>query len=1280
DALSDNTAPFESDVYTWTNAFTSSSTIAVTLHLTAGAGGGTRVELIQPLVDTTDPTASDDTGSIGNDWKSTAQTVTLSPADGGSGVAAVHYTTDGSTPTTGSPSGTTIALNASGVYTIKYLAIDNVGNASDVQTGSTQIRIDLDDPANSFTATSVSPAGTAFVSGTDVWYRGGAPGGSFALQNNLTDAHSGPASTAFPALAQAEWTKSGETVTTPYVSSAFTRTAAASGSFTYIVTGTDVAGNAAATTLTFREDSTAPATGDNYGSIGSTWYSTPQTLTLTPDDGAGSGVGATFHSLDGGANYTPGSSVTLSATGVYNVTFYSVDNVGNAETPPRTVGPIRIDATAPTNSISVVGTSPAGSAFLSGTTLFYSGAAAGSFQLQNALPALDSGPFGTTFGAVSAPNWTPKAPETVTTPAGGPYTSSAFSWTAGTADFALTATGEDNAGNTTDTVLTVTDDSTPPLVSDDTASITDAWRNTNATVTLTASDSSAGVADVYYRINGGAWTPGTSISLTATGVYTIEYYAVDNVGNASAVQTGAAQIRIDKINPSGAVTDPAPGATLSGTAAQVSATGSDTISGIASVQFQVRPDGSMGAFSNAGLPVTMPPYDATWDTTTFANGDYELRAFVTDLAGNTFATATRTITVDNVPAGGPLDVVIPAGTPTDTVIPVPGTANTVTVPGGSNSSTWVIRTEERIDLESTPPAGSTFGGDVVEVTACVAGPGVSTVSVPACLSTGGTPLTQLPVPWTVRLLGAGFPARSGDGSGWSELTSYAPIAGGYDLSVSSLSFFTLLVPQEGAVALTRPNLVGVVQYGLLKLRWSPSGGVSPVKAYELFVDGKSDRYLGERQYEEILGEFTQTDTRVFELRAVDIHGRVSPLSNAVTSVPELMGMTVAEARAALAARGFAGVLGDSFAAEGDTVVRQSPAAPALATVGGAVTLVTSGGEGHAALRLQVSNSLRIVLGLHTLNVRVALTAPATVSAKLFSRDRFVRTKTGRLVRWETFYKPRRVEAGATIVPFRLLRTLTRPGGYVLLVTARSPSGGSVTQSRTPITVVRPAVQRIVVGQARVDVPVTLVQPSVVTVQLVSKAKIAKAKTGKRVPWRKIWSGRRVESGTTILSLPLPRSLTRPGAYRLVVTSRAVATGKVTRRQLPVTVVRKASPEAKSVDVVVLTGKDVTPSTPLKPDEGVKISQADDADQVFTTTSTPSANVQVIVIDVGGTEDVELIRQLRLVYPDLKIIAVVPQGLGAAAREAGATIVVMKPASPELISTLINQVATNGSGR
>jgi hypothetical protein len=219
------------------------------------------------------------------------------------------------------------------------------------------------------------------------------------------------------------------------------------------------------------------------------------------------------------------------------------------------------------------------------------------------------------------------------------------------------------------------------------------------------------------------------------------------------------------------------------------------------------------------------------------------------------------------------------------------------------------------------------------------------------------------------------------------------------------------------------------------------------------------------------------------------------------------------------------------------------------------------------------------------------------------------------------------------------------------------------QIRTPISVARPAGRRITAGQRRFDVPVTVRRRSVVTVQLVGSAQ------GR--PWRKTWPARRLGAGTTVLTLPLPRTLT-PGPHTLVVTSRPVGGGRAARATRPVTVVRKAS--RKPVDVVVLTGGDLTPETPLQPDAGVHISPAEDADEVFVTASTPSVNVQVIVVDVGGAGDVELIRQLRLVYPDLKIVAVAPQSLAAAARQAGATVVALKPAAPEVISALINELA------
>ena len=61
-------------------------------------------------------------------------TVTLSPTDGGAGVAATYYTTDGSTPTTSSSQGTSVDLTSNGVYAINYFSVDRVGNAETVKT------------------------------------------------------------------------------------------------------------------------------------------------------------------------------------------------------------------------------------------------------------------------------------------------------------------------------------------------------------------------------------------------------------------------------------------------------------------------------------------------------------------------------------------------------------------------------------------------------------------------------------------------------------------------------------------------------------------------------------------------------------------------------------------------------------------------------------------------------------------------------------------------------------------------------------------------------------------------------------------------------------------------------------------------------------------------------------------------------------------------------------------------------------------------------------------
>ena len=76
-------------------------------------------------------------------WHDAAVKVTLAATDSGSGVAAIHYTTDGSTPTLASPVyGAPFTLSTS--KDVKYRAVDNVGNLGAVKT--TLVRIDTGRP------------------------------------------------------------------------------------------------------------------------------------------------------------------------------------------------------------------------------------------------------------------------------------------------------------------------------------------------------------------------------------------------------------------------------------------------------------------------------------------------------------------------------------------------------------------------------------------------------------------------------------------------------------------------------------------------------------------------------------------------------------------------------------------------------------------------------------------------------------------------------------------------------------------------------------------------------------------------------------------------------------------------------------------------------------------------------------------------------------------------------------------------------------------------------
>ena len=88
-------------------------------------------------------------------------------------------------------------------------------------------------------------------------------------------------------------------------------------------------------------DKTAPATTDD---APTDWVGADTTITFTPSD-SGSGVASTFYTLDGGDSQ-PGTSVALSTEGSHTLTYWSVDEAGNIETPHHSTT-VMIDKTTP---------------------------------------------------------------------------------------------------------------------------------------------------------------------------------------------------------------------------------------------------------------------------------------------------------------------------------------------------------------------------------------------------------------------------------------------------------------------------------------------------------------------------------------------------------------------------------------------------------------------------------------------------------------------------------------------------------------------------------------------------------------------------------------------------------------------------------------------------------------------------------------------------------------------------------------------------------------------
>ena len=679
----------------------------VTAHDRAGNTASSDFEVTE---DISAPSTTDDTATIGSAWQTAPVTVTLTPTDARSGVAATYYTTDGSVPTTSSDEGTSIDLTTDGVYTIRYFSVDNVGNVEPVRTAFATIRIDQTNPsAPAISLNESSPY--AHVSGAEIFVNS-AQTGTFGVSATSSDAGSGIEKIAFPGGV--------EDLTSPY--SATYDLNDLSGSQT--VTAHDAAGNTASDTFTVTPDTAAPTGGSVSYPDG---YDADGTVSITVDAGtdalsgvnAASGVverrtsalvGGVCDPFVGAWSAVPNPDTVADNT-CARYRYRVSDRVGNEAIYTLPTSTVKVDLTAPQTTIDSAPADPsndpspsftfssseAGSTFecrLDGgawaactSPRSYASLADGSHTFQvratdaagrtDATPAsrtwtVDTAAPNTSFDDVPADPSDDDAPtfEFSASEAGSTFEcrldGGAWGLCVSPETIGLLADGShtfqvratDAAGNVdaspashTWTVDTVAPESSFSVVP------ADPTNDTTPTFEFTATEPGS---TFQCRLDGGAWGACTSPATTAAladGSHTFEVRATDAAGNQETTPEAYTWV-VDAGAPTVSITQP-PGFVNASDADPYTVTATSPDGDVTGVELFRCSDASAacstGSWVSLGTDATAP-YEASWPLD--ADGNRALRAVATDAAGNTGqdvldVTIDRTVpatTIDSAPS------------------------------------------------------------------------------------------------------------------------------------------------------------------------------------------------------------------------------------------------------------------------------------------------------------------------------------------------------------------------------------------------------------------------------------------------------------------------------------------------------------------------------------------------------------------------------------------------------------------------------------------------------
>ncbi|MDD1747138.1 MAG: pre-peptidase C-terminal domain-containing protein [Methanomassiliicoccales archaeon] len=357
--------------------------------------------------------------------------------------------------------------------------------------------------------------------------------------------------------------------------------------------------------------STSSSLSGTSGSNG--WYRSSVTITLTAID-SGSGVASTFYRVNGGSYDEYLAPFAISSQGTFTIDYYSVDNVGNAES-ARSVN-VRIDLTAPITTLSLTGASGGYGWFLNNVGL--------NFSVSESLSGFQS-----TYYRLDGGTWMRFLPG-ATISAEGQHQMDYYSI--------------DSAGNSESVKhTTVSIDRSAPQSSADLEGMegTNGWYLGTVRVSIVAQDPMSGLSAQSFCLDGGAWqTYESPFYVSAQGYHELIFNSIDLAGNVETAKTITFNIDVEA---------PTSDETINGTmgldgwyvsSAVVELGGSDALSGLYTIQYSL--DGG-------------PWTDYTSMLTISDTGEHTLLYRATDIAGNVQEAVNLIIRVDTSPPTAVLD-------------------------------------------------------------------------------------------------------------------------------------------------------------------------------------------------------------------------------------------------------------------------------------------------------------------------------------------------------------------------------------------------------------------------------------------------------------------------------------------------------------------------------------------------------------------------------------------------------------------------------------------------